>query len=288
MANYKIKDLETLTGIKAHTIRMWEQRYTILKPSRTQTKIRVYDEHDLRDLLIVNVLNRKGLKISHIANLSPEERCSRVNNIEPIESEEIGINKLVYALVSVDELMFHQLVSALVAEHGIETTFSSYLVPFLERIGVLWLTDSINTAQEHFISMLIRQRLIVEIDKIPFELHENQKSALLYLPENEWHELGILYYFYVLKKNNWRVYYLGQSTPIDGIQEIIESKKVDLVVSAWVSNFDQDLVDTHYKNVRSFYDGKIAVGGAQCDLFLKHNITPIKKMEDLLGIIEAI
>lgn len=285
MANYKIKDLESLTGIKAHTIRIWEQRYEILKPTRTDTKIRVYDEFDLQDLLVVNLLNRKGFKISQIATFTRDERSERIKNLIPSESEEIGISKLIYALVSVDELMFHEIVTDLVNEHGIEITFSKYLVPFLERIGILWLTDSINTAQEHFISMLIRQRLIVEIDKIPFNIHENQKTALLYLPENEWHELGLLYYFYVLKKNNWRVYYLGQSTPLSGVKEMVNSKKIDLVVSAWVSNFDQALVDSHYSNVRKLYAGDIAVGGAKSDLFLKHNIIPIKKMEDLLVII---
>jgi methanogenic corrinoid protein MtbC1 len=246
----------------------------------------VYDEFDLQDLLVVNLLNRKGFKISQIATFTRDERSARLESLLPSENEEIGIGKLVYALVSVDELMFHEIVATLVAEHGIELTFSNYLVPFLERIGILWLTDSINTAQEHFISMLIRQRLIVEIDKLPFNIHENQKTALLYLPENEWHELGLLYYFYVLKKNNWRVYYLGQSTPLSGVEEIVKTKNIDLVVSAWVSNFDQDLVDSHYFNVRKLYDGDIAVGGAQSDLFTKHNIIPIKKMEDLLGIIK--
>jgi MerR family transcriptional regulator, light-induced transcriptional regulator len=285
MGEYKIKDLETLTGIKAHTIRIWEKRYNLFEPNRTDSNLRVYSDKDVQDILLINLLNRNGYKISKIADLSRTERVSRAEKIKTYDSPETGINKLIYALIEIDELAFDEIIDKLIQEHEIEKTFSNFLVPFLERIGVMWLTDSISVAQEHFISMLIRQRLIIEIDKLASPQESYNKTALLYLPENEWHEIGLLYYHYVIKKNGWRVFYLGQSTPIEGVREICEKKNIDLIVSAWVSNFDTALVQTHYNQVRSFYKGRMAVGGGQACLFEGLDIIKIAKMNDIVEVI---
>jgi DNA-binding transcriptional MerR regulator len=287
MGQYKIKDLESLTGIKAHTIRIWEKRYNLLEPNRTDTNLRLYSDKDLQDILLVNLLNRNGYKISKIADLSRIERVSRAEKIQTYDSPETGINKLIYSLIEIDELAFDEIIDKLIQEHGIENTFSNFLVPFLERIGVMWLTDSITVAQEHFISMLIRQRLIIEIDKLPSPKESYYKTALLYLPENEWHEIGLLYYHYVIKKSGWRVFYLGQSTPMEGVREICEKKNIDLLVSAWVSNFDSDLVHSHYKQVREFYKGRIAVGGGQACLFDGLDIIKIAKLNDVIDLISS-
>jgi DNA-binding transcriptional MerR regulator len=285
MGEYKIKDLETLTGIKAHTIRIWEKRYNLFEPNRTDSNLRVYSDKDVQDILLINLLNRNGYKISKIADLSRPERVSRAEKIQTYDSPDTGINKLIFALIEIDELAFDEIINKLIQEHGIELTFSNFLVPFLERIGVMWLTDSISVAQEHFISMLIRQRLIIEIDKLPSPQESYHKTALLYLPENEWHEIGLLYYHYVIKKNGWRVFYLGQSTPIEGVREICEKKNIDLIVSAWVSNFDTALVHAHYNQIRSFYNGKMAVGGGQACLFEGLDIIKIAKMNDIVEVI---
>lgn len=286
MGEYKIKDLETLTGIKAHTIRIWEKRYNLLEPVRTDTNLRVYNDRDLQDILLVNLLNRNGYKISKIADLSRTERVSRAEKIQTYDSPETGINKLIYALIEIDELAFDEIINKLISEHGIEETFSNFLVPFLERIGIMWLTDSISVAQEHFISMLIRQRLIIEIDKLPSPQESYYKTALLYLPENEWHEIGLLYYHYVIKSHGWRVFYLGQSTPIEGVREICDKKNIDLLVSAWVSSFDEEIIRAHFRNVRKFYNGKIAVGGANARLFEDMNVIQIFKMKDIKEVIQ--
>ncbi len=288
MADYKIKDLETLTGIKAHTIRIWEKRYSILEPIRTDTNLRLYSDRELQDILLVSLLNQNGYKISIIADLSRDERIRRANQIHDAVSPEVGINKLIYALVEMDEMAFDQIVQKLVGDHGIEITFTQYLVPFLERIGVMWLTDSISVAQEHFISMLIRQRLIVEIDKIQYKQNPDAKTALLYLPENEWHDIGLLYYYYLLKKQDWRVYYLGQSTPLEGIKEVCARKRIDLLVSAWISSFDSDYVHNHFDQIRKFFSGTIAVGGAQAKELDQFHISRIAKMNDLKEIIQTV
>ncbi len=288
MADYKIKDLETLTGIKAHTIRIWEKRYNLLEPIRTETNLRSYTDRELQDILLVNLLNQNGYKISKIADLSREERILRVNKIHAASSPNVGINKLIYALVEMDEQAFDIIIQKLVDEHGIESTFTNFLVPFLERIGVMWLTDSISIAQEHFISMLIRQRLTVEIDKIRYAEGPYTKAAVLYLPENEWHDIGLLYYYFVLKKNGWRIYYLGQSTPIEGVKEVCTRKNIDLIVSAWVSCFELDYIQNHFKQIRSFYSGKIALGGAQSKALEEFNLMRIEKMNDLKQIIDSL
>jgi MerR family transcriptional regulator, light-induced transcriptional regulator len=287
MAQYKIRDLETLTGIKAHTIRIWEKRYNLLEPVRTDTNLRLYSDRELQDILLVNLLNQNGYKISKIADLSREERIRRANQIHEALSPDKGINKLIYALVEMDEQAFDQIIAKLVEEHGIEDTFTLYLVPFLERIGVMWLTDSISVAQEHFISMLIRQRLTVEIDKLNYCIDGSSKAALLYLPENEWHDIGLLYYYFILKKYGWKVYYLGQSTPIEGVREVCHRKKIDLIVSAWVSCFELDYIKSHFKELRTFYDGKVALGGAQAKALEEFDVITIEKMHDLKQIIDS-
>lgn len=287
MGEYKIKDLETLTGIKAHTIRIWEKRYNLLEPSRTDTNLRVYNDRDLQDILLINLLNKNGYKISKIADLTRAERVSRAEKIQVYDSPDTGINKLIYSLIEIDELAFDEIMSKLIQEHGIEGAFSNFIVPFLERIGVMWLTNSISVAQEHFISMLIRQRLITEIDKIQSPRESYYKTALLYLPENEWHEIGLLYYYYVIKKNGWRVFYLGQSTPVEGVKEICQKKNIDLIVSAWVSTFDKELVHAHFKEIRSFYRGKMAVGGAQSFSLEDLNIIRISRLNEILDVIKS-
>lgn len=287
MGEYKIKDLETLTGIKAHTIRIWEKRYNLLEPSRTDTNLRVYNDRDLQDILLINLLNKNGYKISKIADLTRAERVSRAEKIQVYDSPDTGINKLIYSLIEIDELAFDEIMSKLIQEHGIEGAFSNFIVPFLERIGVMWLTNSISVAQEHFISMLIRQRLIAEIDKIQSPRESYYKTALLYLPENEWHEIGLLYYYYVIKKNGWRVFYLGQSTPVEGVKEICQKKNIDLIVSAWVSTFDKELVHAHFKEIRSFYRGKMAVGGAQSFSLEDLNIIRISRLNEILDVIKS-
>jgi DNA-binding transcriptional MerR regulator len=286
MGDYKIKDLETLTGIKAHTIRIWEKRYNLLEPDRTETNLRVYSDKDLQDILLINLLNRNGYKISKIADFSRSERILRADKIKVYDSPDTGINKLIYSLIEIDELAFDEIIDKLIQEHGIENTFSNFIVPFLERIGVMWLTNSISVAQEHFISMLIRQRLIIEIDKLSSPQESYYKTALLYLPENEWHEIGLLYYHYTIKKSGWRVFYLGQSTPMVGVREICEKKNIDLVVSAWVSNYDKDYVHAHYNELRSFYKGKIAIGGGQSKLFDDLDIIKIGHLNDVYQILQ--
>ena len=184
MGKYSIKELEQLSGIKAHTIRIWEKRHRLVEPKRTPTNIRYYSDDDLKKIINVSLLNTHGVKISKIVDLSIDEINQRVTELsEAKNSIEIYIDQLVLAMIDMEEEQFEKVLSNLILRFGFESTIIEIVYPFLEKIGVLWLTDNISPAQEHFISHLIRQKLIVAIDSIPLA-PKTSKRILLYLPEN--------------------------------------------------------------------------------------------------------
>jgi DNA-binding transcriptional MerR regulator len=215
MGKYSIKDLENLSGIKAHTIRIWEQRYDIVTPKRTPTNIRYYDSSDLKLILKVAMLRKEGVKISKIAAMSPEELNAEIENLGPHENEsgKRYIHSLTNAMLELDEFLFERTLSTCILQMGLETTMYEVIQPFLIKIGQLWQTDSVDPAQEHFITCLLRQKLIVAIDGQRTEQHADSKKFVLYLPEGELHELTLLFSCYVLKKEGHQVLYLGQNMP---------------------------------------------------------------------------
>ncbi|MBK7031363.1 MAG: MerR family transcriptional regulator [Bacteroidales bacterium] len=184
MIKYSIKDLEKLTGIKAHTIRIWEKRYHLVDPSRTATNIRYYSDEDLKRLLNVSVLNRYGFRISNIVSMTSEELNSKLLDLseqDPMFSHEV--ESLVLSMIEMDEQRFDKILSSSIIKFGFETTITDVLHKFLEKIGVLWQTGTITPAQEHFVSNLIRQKLILAIDGQHVALHSNAKTFLLFLPD---------------------------------------------------------------------------------------------------------
>lgn len=286
MAEYKIKDLENLTGIKAHTIRMWEKRYGLLNPCRTETNFRTYSDEDLQSILLVSVLNNNGIKISHIADMSVDERAKKIKKYQSASIESNAIEQFILALLRLDEQLFCDTFDELIDKHGLETTFSEHVVPFLDRIGVMWLVGTINPAQEHFISHLIRQKIITAIDKLEAKSGDDIKKAVLYLPEHEWHELGLLFYHYVLKKMGWKIYYLGQSVPLDALKQIIEQVNPNLVVSSWIVSVDDSLFKGHFSELRSFYKGTLAIGGYQMRNKKSTGFEVIQQPQDLYNAVK--
>ncbi len=237
MASYSIKDLEKLSGIKAHTLRIWEKRYNLVEPKRTDTNIRFYDDQDLKKIMNIALLNRKGLKISHLAKLDDSEICSKIKDISNGETDhETTIDNLVISMIELDERKFEKVLSLSIMRDGFETTLINTIHPFFEKIAVLWLTGAINPAQEHFISNLIRQKIIVAIDGIMEDPNPNAKNFILYLPEGELHELGLLFYNYLLKKRGHSVTYLGQSVPFDDIETIVKIKNCDFIFTSFGSS----------------------------------------------------
>ena len=218
MNAFTIKDLENLSGIKAHTIRIWEQRYNFIKPNRTGTNIRYYTNDELKMILNIALLNKYGFKISHIDKMSEQELQEKILSLSPSAAQqEHIINELVHCMVSVDIFSFENILDKCVRTKSIETTITSIIFPFLEKIGILWLTNHINPAQEHLITNVIRQKLIAGIESISVKFKTN-KTFLLFLPEGEHHELGLLFTHYLIKSRGNNVIYVGANVPLKDVE----------------------------------------------------------------------
>jgi DNA-binding transcriptional MerR regulator len=287
MAQYSIKDLERLSGIKAHTIRIWEKRYGLLNPLRSDTNIRYYSDEDLKRILNVSILNRHGIKISHIASMDESELSDKIVVISRDTSDyESLIESLVISMVDMDQAKFEKMLSRSIMQIGFEDTILKIVYPFLEKIGILWQTGAINPAQEHFISHLIRQKIIVGIDSVIPATHPAPKHFLLFLPEGELHELGLLFYHYLLLKRGHKVTYLGQWVPLADIASASTVLQTDYVITAiFAAHSGQDLMDYLIRLSATFADKTIMVSGYQISQIsgtLPGNIVPLHRVDDLL------
>lgn len=224
MQEFSIKDLESYTGIKAHTIRIWEQRYGLLKPDRTDSNIRKYSDRELKTLLNVSLLNNRGHKISEIAAMSEEEMAKMVEHYATsTQNDDTLIGTLKLAMLNFDEALFNSIVDLRIASQGLEHTYLNVLTPFMHQIGVMWLSNAICPAQEHFISNLIRQKLYTHIDKLGPDLAVHQeRTFVLYLPELEFHELSLIMLNFALRSRGYRTIYLGQSVPIEDLYQVYQ------------------------------------------------------------------
>jgi MerR family transcriptional regulator, light-induced transcriptional regulator len=221
---FTIRELESLTGIKAHTIRIWEQRYGFLKPSRTQTNIRTYNNEELKTLLTVALLNKFGYKISRIDEMLPVHRDQAVMQLPQQEAyTENLVNVLLGHMIDIKNIEFEDVLNGYIREYGTERTITTIIFNFLEKIGILWQTNKIIPVQEHIVSNIIRQKLVGAIDDLPFVSRESPLFLLL-LPEDEHHEMGLLYVYYLLKKNNLPVLYLGCNVPAKDVKYLFQVK----------------------------------------------------------------
>jgi DNA-binding transcriptional MerR regulator len=223
--SFTIKELESLSGIKAHTIRIWEQRYQFLKPSRTPTNIRRYNNDELKTLLTVALLNKYGYKISRIDEMHPEQRMEAALQLrEPDARQEFVINELIGCMIDLKNIEFEKLLNKQIAEDGIEETVTGVIFSFLERVGILWQTNRLRPVQEHITTSIIRQKLIHAVEGLPFA-ENNSPLFVLFLPEGEHHELGLLYVYYLLRKHGLSSLYLGANVPLKDLEYVVEVKK---------------------------------------------------------------
>lgn len=231
MNRFQIRDLEEFSGVKAHTIRIWEKRYGLLAPDRTGTNIRTYSLDELKAILNVAYLNQKGYKISKIAALSAADRERLVNEVagERMEGSDV-LNSLKLAMLSFDEVLFDSVSSKYRDAHGFRSLVEQVYVPLLEQIGLLWQSNSICPAQEHFVSNLIRHKIIIATGALPLNSAAKDRVFVLYLPENEIHELGLLYMDYLLRSNGERTVYLGQSVPVSDLEQVVSKFRSDIVL----------------------------------------------------------
>jgi len=214
---FTIKELETLTGIKAHTIRIWEQRYGFLKPSRTSTNIRTYNNEELKTLLTVALLNKYGYKISRIDSMGPDQRDREVLALqfEEARSEHL-VNDLIGCMIDLDAYRFEHLLNGYLRQHGLEATITGIIFRFLDKTGILWQTGRINPSHEHVVFHIIRQKVICAIESLPL-LPQARPLMVLLLPEGEFHELGLLYVHYLLRRHGISVLYLGTNMPLKDV-----------------------------------------------------------------------
>lgn len=263
MGTYSIKELEQLSGIKAHTIRIWEKRHHLIEPQRTLTNIRYYSDYDLKKIINVSLLTTNGFKISNIARMSEEELSNSVLELSHTKNKaEIHIDQLVTTMLDLDEEKFERELDALEAKYDFETTITQVVYPFLEKIGLLWQTGNITPAHEHFISNLIRQRIIVSIASLP-QVSQATLRIVLFLPENELHEIGLLFYHYIARKNGFKTFYLGQSVPHEDLKTVCSIHRPHFLVTSLTSAPSADLLNSYLQKLCSdFPNSKIFASGA--------------------------
>lgn len=291
-ATYTIKDLEQLTGIKAHTLRIWEKRYNIVTPNRSDTNIRYYTDHDVKKLLNISILNRAGIKISLLAKMSHNEL---VDNIVAIcnKTTDAGshIENLVVSMIDMNEAKFEKDLNKLIISQGFEDTFTRIIIPFFDKIGVLWQIGAVHPAQEHFMTNLIRQKMIVAIDGvIPTSTPAQLKTFLLYLPQNELHEIGLLFASYILQKAGHKVIYLGQMVPYEDLLKVAQSIPFQGLLTVITSGLSLHNVQDHINRLADDFGQKqILITGLQLkmnNLIIPPPVTVFDDMKTLKNLIQ--
>ncbi|MCY7353321.1 MAG: MerR family transcriptional regulator [Cytophagaceae bacterium] len=289
MSSYSIKDLEHLSGIKAHTLRIWEQRYNIICPQRTDTNIRTYDDQDLKLVLNISLLKDHGYKISEIARMTQVEMHKEVVDISEQQlNYPDQIHALTISMLDLDEDRFEKIVNTNILQFGFENMMVNIIYPFLSRIGTLWMTGSIGPAQEHFITNLIRQKIIVAIDGQLNRMRPGAKKFLLYLPEGELHEISLLFADYIIRSRQHKVIYLGQSLPFNELIFAYDIHKPDYIFSAITSVPSSDEIQQYvYKLSSQFPDSQILLTGYHVvgqDIDAPENVGIISNVRDLVQI----
>lgn len=291
MGSYSIKDLEHLSGIKAHTLRIWEQRYHFVNPKRTDTNIRYYDDDDLKLILNVALLKDNGYKISRIANMTEEQRQREVVRLtERHQRYAEQIHALTLAMIDLDEDRFEKIMATNILKLGLEHTMTNIIYSFLSKIGVLWQTGAIKPAHEHFISNLVRQKLIVAIDGQFMNPNESVPKYLLFLPEGELHEISLLFSCYLIKSRNNKVIYLGQSLPFADLLSVYKVHQPEFLLTIITTPPSQFSVQ-HYINQLSatFPQSTILLSGAQVihpDLKAPDNVRIFKQADNLIELLD--
>ena len=243
--NFSIKDLENITGVKAHTIRIWEKRYDLLSPERSETNIRYYSNKNLQKLLNIVLLNNNNYKISKISEMKDDEISfmARELVLDRAINEE-AINSLKLAMFQFDKTLFNNIYNRLLLKKNFKEIFKEIFTPFLEHVGLLWQTETILPAHEHFVSNLISQKVQVNTEELKYTTIISDTTYVLFLPENEIHELGLLYLNYELVLRGYKTIYLGQSLPIDNLNYFFGiGKNVCFITSMTIKPYDDKITD---------------------------------------------
>ncbi|MEO0731789.1 MAG: MerR family transcriptional regulator [Bacteroidota bacterium] len=293
MAVYSISDLEKLTGIKAATLRAWEQRYTIVTPKRTATNIRYYLDEDLRELLNVALLNKNGIKISKIAKMSTDERAERVASLSSIHvSPDTQLDALTLSTVEMDEFKFSHIVDTNIRQRGFEETMLEVIYPFLDKLGALYFTGSVKPVQEAFISNLIRRKIIAAVDALPQPRQRKGPIFCLYLPDGERQELSLLFVNYLLRKRGFTTRYLGGDVAVIDLADMVSCTRVDYFFTIISNAFTHEPVEQHVDSVlENCPQATLLLTGYQAamhDFSRKDRVKMVSGLEEMLLFVQRL
>ena len=286
---FSIKDLEQLSGIKAHTIRIWEQRYSFLKPNRTDTNIRFYSNEELKAVLNISLLNRYGYKISHIDKMNATEMKEKIFNLSHSDAQqERLVNELIQCMIDLEVEKFEEVLDSCIESKGIEKTIINIVFTFLEKVGVLWQTNHINPAQEHLVTNIIRQKLILAIETIITPINR-EKTVLLYLPEGEHHELCLLLIHYMIKNRGINVLYLGANIPLKDVLYVVIHKQPVYLYSHLTAIAHSFNLEKYLMQVGNKLQGsKLILSGQMIQNYKKKVPDNVDVKKSLLEVIEHI
>lgn len=293
MAVYSIKDIEKLSGIKAHTIRIWEKRYDFITPHRTNTNIRYYTDEELKKILNVAVLKRHGIKISHIAKLSQLELKEEILRVTSSSgSNDTLVDSLVLAMIDLDDYKLEAIIEKSISSGGFQNTVLNVFYPFLEKVGILWQSGDLYPAQEHFVSYLIRQKIISATNALPGTYNPSAKRFLMLLPEGEYHEIGLLFAQYLIREAGHQVLYLGQSVPYSDVLSIGAIKPFEYIVISSSFSFNGSNKGVYLKDLAVAFPDKTILHFSCCrgprpeDLSPKH--IHMAEVDELNNFLESI
>jgi len=292
-AIYSIRDLEHFSGIKAHTIRIWEQRYGILKAARTDTGIRYYNEGELKYLMSLALLNRNGHKISKLAKMDQEQITELVEGLVKTPNEfDVHIEGLIMATLEYDEERFDKILNTCFLQIGFESTVLKVIFPYLEKVGIMWVSGTVISAQEHFMSQILRQKLLVAIDGLSTRLESHSRTVVLFLPNGEWHELSLLFLHYLLKSHHHRVIYLGASVPIKDVIQVGHALKPHgFFTILTTSPTGYSIVDYLNKLADEFPESKVFASGLQMANPLRglnSNVCVVRSLDNVVSRVEEL
>jgi MerR family transcriptional regulator, light-induced transcriptional regulator len=293
MKSYQIADLQRLTGINVHTIRMWERRYGLITPHRTQTNIRYYDDEQVKKLLNVSTLLHHGMKISRIAELSDTQLNSHIRDLGKVAEGDVVctgfINDLTASMLSFDEQAFEKSFSAAIVRFGLYEAMLRVFYPFMRNAGLMWVSNEAMPVQEHFASAVIRRKLIAAIDGLSVSSRKS-KVFLLFLPSEEWHETGLLFADYIIRSNGYKTIYLGQNVPMDNLQQVIEQINPTHFLTFYITPQKADKVQAEVSLLaKNNKHSQILISGADAilqSIKKAKNVSFLTSPQDLIGFLK--
>ena len=287
MAVYSIKDVEKLTGIRAHTLRAWEQRYDLITPRRNRTNVRYYLEDDLRELSGIALLNKNGYRISKIAEMSAEERAERVAAVSCLNvSPNTQLDTLTLSVVEMDDYKFGLIIDTNIEQRGFEETMLEVVYPFIDKLGLLYFTGSVTPVQESFVGGMIRQKILTAIDGLPATPKRNRPVFALFLPEGERQDLSMLFIQYLIKKRGFSALYLGTGIGPSDLGDLCRVTDVDYLLTLLSNTFVERPVDELVETILEHCpDVRLMLSGYQANL---HDFAGYGRVEKVAGLREML